>query len=271
MRTLISFDIKADFVFLKKPDTNDPMYLTFNMLHKPAFLGILGAIVGLGGFSEFVKEKKKGKKSKAATIDNSKNGKFSEYYTKLNHIPVGIKPLGDENGNFQKTIIKYTNQVGYANDDGTLIVTEQTLIKPAYRCYLLLDLEQSLEKKLFDNIKNYHAEYLPYLGKNDFSLWWENFLGYQFEKFNPEKSYKLISIFIKEQMLKDNVKKQPIKPLINSSSGKFMYFENLPVSYHKELLQYEYEPFAYTDWEVENIYPVENLYKLSSDEIIQLF
>ena len=46
---LISFDIQADFGFFKKPDYNDGVLLTYNMLHKPALLGILGAIIGLRG------------------------------------------------------------------------------------------------------------------------------------------------------------------------------------------------------------------------------
>ena len=50
MDKLISFDLRGDFGMLKKPDTNEPVYLTFNMLHKPALLGILGAILGLKGF-----------------------------------------------------------------------------------------------------------------------------------------------------------------------------------------------------------------------------
>ena len=57
MNKVISIDLKADFGFFKKPDTNDPIYLTFNMLHKPALLGILGAILGLMGFSEAKKKK----------------------------------------------------------------------------------------------------------------------------------------------------------------------------------------------------------------------
>lgn len=41
---LISFDIQADFGFFKKPDYNDGVLLTYNMLHKPALLGILGLL-----------------------------------------------------------------------------------------------------------------------------------------------------------------------------------------------------------------------------------
>ncbi|MFT5747850.1 MAG: CRISPR-associated protein Cas5h, partial [Saprospiraceae bacterium] len=151
MKQLISFDIKADFGFLKKPDTNEPMYLTFNMIHKPFVLGLLGAILGERGFQ--------------------KNGVFPDYYLKLKDIPIGIMPLDDEKGNFQKTVIKYNNGVGYASHEtgGNLIITEQTLVKPSYRIYLLTD-----NQELIQRIQNNEAEFLPYLGKNDFSLWWEN-------------------------------------------------------------------------------------------------
>ena len=47
---LISFDLQADFGFFKKPDYNDGMLLTYNMLHKPALLGLLGAVIGLQGY-----------------------------------------------------------------------------------------------------------------------------------------------------------------------------------------------------------------------------
>ena len=55
MIKLISVDFYADFGFLKKPDTNNPMYFSFNMLHKPALLGILGAIIGERGFYDDTK------------------------------------------------------------------------------------------------------------------------------------------------------------------------------------------------------------------------
>lgn len=49
---LISFDIQADFGFFKKPDYNDGVLLTYNMLHKPALLGILGGYYRFAGLSE---------------------------------------------------------------------------------------------------------------------------------------------------------------------------------------------------------------------------
>lgn len=277
MEKIISIDLKADFGFLKKPDTNEPIYLSFNMLHKPALLGILGAILGLGGFSESTKEVKKSKLKKGQeTLFQDKDKFLPPYYQKLKDLKVGIKPLLDENGNFEKTIIKYNNGVGYANLDGNLIISEQTLIKPAYRCYLLVDNDKELHTQLYDYLKNSKAEYLPYLGKNDFSVWWDNFQEYDIKSFSStEKSFKLSSVFIKEQTLKEGVQRSKgFKPRPTPNS-KFMYFENLPVGYNIDLMQYEYEAFAYTDWELQRDYEVNDLYELTSPdnkhEIIQLF
>lgn len=281
MDKIISIDIKADFGFLKKPDTNDPIYLTFNMLHKPALLGILGAVLGLQGFSDAKKEEKKGKK-KTKNQPVNKDELLPEYYQKLKDLKIGIQPLRfieneqnefeldkSFNGNFEKTIIKYNNGVGYANlDGGNLIVVEQTLIRPNYRCYMLA----GNDSQLYDCLKHSKAEYLPYLGKNDFSLWWNNFSEHNFSLFHSAEDFQLSSIFIKEETLKDGKKKQVVfNPSGNFSGNKFMYFENLPVAYNTDLMQYEYQPFAYTNWDLKQNYKVDNLYKLSSDEIIQLF
>lgn len=86
---------------------------------------------------------------------------------------VGIEPLEGrhEKGNFQKTIVKYTNTVGYANQDGNLLVEESMLIRPAYRCYLLLSEEHPDHRKLYEYIREGWAEYIPYLGKNEYPAW----------------------------------------------------------------------------------------------------
>lgn len=148
--SLISFDLKAEMGFFKKPDINNGIYLTYNMLHKPALMGILGAIIGLEGYGE--------------------NGKIPEYYVKLHHIPVGIEPVNSSKGNFSKEIISYNNSTGFANISGdkagaNLIVTEQVILNPCYRCYLLLNLDDQLERELHDYLRDGYAEYIPYMGK----------------------------------------------------------------------------------------------------------
>ncbi len=109
---IISFIIRSEKGFFKKPDINEDIYLTFNMIHKPSLLGIFGAIIGLKGFQ--------------------KNEEMPEYYQKLKNLQIGIKPINDEKGNFLKSIITYTNTTGFASEEesGNLIISEQTIINP---------------------------------------------------------------------------------------------------------------------------------------------
>jgi len=264
MKKLVSINIKSDFGFLKKPDTNYPIYLTFNMLHKPALLGILGAIIGEKGFQ--------------------KHGELPEYYKNLKSVPVAIAPLEEdgkayhESGNFAKTIIKYNNTTGLASEEegGNLMVTEQALVAPAFKCWIMLDMGKEKEARLYDYLKDCRAEYLPYLGKNEFSLWWDNFTEYDYEPFSSNKVFKIDSLFIKEETLKEGKVNLRFRPGVLSFSGnKYMYFERLPIGYiEAPLFQYKYKDFAFTNWELKQDYALPEsypLYKLSTDEIIQLF
>jgi len=268
MEKLISIDLFADFGMLKKPDTNEPVYLTFNMLHKPALLGILGAIAGESGFKE--------------------KGKLPDYYIKLKNLKVGIQPLEknskdeivSEKGNFQKTIITYNNTTGMASKEqgGNLMVTEQTLVAPSFRCYLLLDVENETHKKLDDNLSNYHAEYLPYIGKNEFSVWWENYKSMDgFSEYKPTGNFKIKSVYIKDAPLKNSLSDELYDPIFDDEPGgnTFSYFERLPVGYEdigSKTFQYEYKNFAFTDWSLKLKNEGSNLLlKVRENEIIQVF
>ena len=277
MNRLISVDFHADFGCLKKPDTNDPVYLTYNMLHRPAILGILGAIAGLSGFEKppTRKGRKKKKQPLKGLFDETPAIRIGEYYDELKDLKVGIRPLGShQNGNFEKTLITYVNGVGYANlDGGTLPVTEQTLIEPSYRCYVLFDKDTETYHTLYNHLHDRNAVFLPYLGKNEFSLWWDNWQEYEFEFFEPKGDpFKISSIFLKESPVKEGKSQSGRRAYTVGSAGEFMYFERLPVSYDLEMVQYELADFAFTDASLRSEYPVGNLYKLNgTNEIVQLF
>jgi len=255
---LISFDLKAEMGFLKKPDINDGIYLTYNMLHKPALLGILGAIAGLGGYKE--------------------NSKWPEYYDKLKHLKIGIEPLNSEKGNFQKTTIGYNNTTGFANDDGNLQITEQVIIAPSFRCYLLLDTENADEQTLFERIKKQQSEFLPYLGKNDFSAWWDkdSVKEYNFDTRKPEETFQIKTIFCKKDTTVKNEKEDAFVgfDIFNGSLGEnevFFYFEKLPIGFNELLFQYELADFSYTTTKFKKETSLSNLYYLISESIyIQL-
>lgn len=254
---LISFDLKAEMGFFKKPDINDGIYLTYNMLHKPALLGILGAVLGLRGFEV--------------------NSKWPEYYEKLYHVKVGIQPLNSSNGNFEKEIVSYNNGTGFASmeEGGNLIVTEQILLKPEYRCYLLLDTDNELERKLLDNIMAGKAEYLPYLGKNDFSAWWTDAKVYdKCEMFNFDKDFKVVSLFAKTDAVSKHVANAMMGMMVTKSEPPFMYFEKLPIAYDATLFQYCYADFVYSNATFKKDMDMSDagkFYVINDKEIIQLF
>lgn len=241
---LISFDLKADFAFFKKPDYNAGIQLSYNMLHKPALLGILGAIIGLEGYK--------------------KKGELPEYFEKLNHLLVGITPLGHENGNFPKTVLRYTNGVGYANKDGNLLVDETMLIAPAYRCFLSLDIDRELERKLHNYILEQKAEFIPYLGKNEFQAWINGFKEYSFSKLETKDSFSVDSLFIKSGIVKNQVVDSEIAFDFSFVGGAFTYFERLPIGFNQELMQYEMGEFAFTDWKMKSNTHIPSLYSLKA-------
>jgi CRISPR-associated protein Cas5h len=228
MQKLISIDLKADFGFFRKPDTNGTVNQSYNMLHKPALLGILGAIIGLEGYKEF--------------------GKLPQYYELLKDIKIGIQPIGDEKGVFKKTTIKYTNTVGYANKGSTFLTEEAVLINPGYRIYMLLDLNDTYQGLLYKRLKAGEAEYLPYFGKNEFGTCYDNYdlkRGSSFREDYPiEQSvydgrlYEIKSIFCKSIVVRNSVDDgaddfTDIDFDFILSTNPFVYFERLPFCFEE--------------------------------------
>ncbi len=253
---LISFDLKADFAFFRKPETNATINLSYNIIHKPALLGVLGAILGLEGYKE--------------------KGKLPQYYEVLKNLQVGIEPLNHDKGNYAKTKIKYTNTIGYANKGANFLTEELTLVSPEYRIYLLLDETLEYQQKLIDYLSNGIAEYIPYLGKNEFTAWWHTntYREYTFsEKEAPHDGVKIKSVFQKRSILKGNTE-APSPDFLNPDAFEhsFMYFERLPRDFDLELMQYDIAEFVYSNNYFINAQTLENLIYINElDSYVQLF
>ena len=240
---LISFDLKADFAFFRKPDTNATINLSYNIIHRPAVLGILGAIIGLEGYKE--------------------KGQMPQYYDVLKDVRIGIEPLNHDKGNYSKTNIKYSNTVGYANKGTNFLTEELTLVNPEYRIYLLLNEDDDYQKQLPENLKKGCAEFIPYLGKNEFTAWWssDSYKEYDFsESETPNEKVKILSIFQKKTVLKDNLETL-FADLLNFDQEEtpFIYFERLPKDFDLTLMQYQMAEFAYSNFLISNAEKLENL------------
>jgi CRISPR-associated protein Cas5h len=250
MEKLISIDFKGDFGFFRKPDANNTVNLSYNLLHKPALLGILGAIIGMDGYKE--------------------KGKMPEYYVKLNHIPLGIMPLKHEKGNFQKTVIKYSNTVGYANKGTTFLTEEATLIKPSYRIFVLLNTDNEDELKLYSYLQNGEAVYLPYFGKNEHYAWWDSdsFKEYEYEKANNTQDGIFVkTLFIKEIIVKEH-RQESVFDMFSFIEEElpYMYFERLPKDFDETLFQYKIADCVLTTVKMKNSIGIRSLYYLPQEK-----
>jgi len=244
MKKLISFTIKADFGMFKKPDINDKIFVSYNMIHKPYLLGILGAIMGYAGHNQ-----------------NNDKSKMPEYYEKLKDIRVAIAPSSENGGIFKKEFIIFNNTT-----NGSIAnITEQTLVNPAYRIYLELD--DIKHKELIDSLKNNKAVYPPYMGKNEFSLWWDNFRVYnRVEEVNSKrKEFEIISIIKRDKDFE--IKGTGYK---ERTANYFYLFERLPIGFDEQLKQYKYYDFIYTNAIFKNKSSLKNLYECD-EGVICLF
>ena len=243
MKQLVSFTIKAEFGMFKKPDINDKIFVSYNMIHKPYLLGILGAIMGYAGHNQ-----------------NQDKSKMPEYYEKLKDIKVAIAPSSENGGIFKKEFIIFNNTT-----NGSIAnITEQTLVNPAYRIYLELD--DKKDKELIGKLEKNEAIYPPYMGKNEFSLWWDNFKVHdKFEKIDSKEKFEVRTIIKKPEnfVLKNSGYKE-------RTTNYFYLFERLPIGFDEQLKQYNYHEFLYTNAVFKTNRNLENLYECD-EGVICLF
>lgn len=166
MRAL-RFELSGETAFFKKPDVNVYAYFTYSHIHKVALYGLLGAVLGLGGYTQqYERNVALGGKGK----QDSPVMPYPEFYEVLRHASVSIVPHGDR-GYFAKKIQIFNNTVGYASQEegGVLNVREQWLERPCWTIYVADDggVSQDVFDRLADYVQHSKAEYIPYLGKND--------------------------------------------------------------------------------------------------------
>lgn len=158
---ILRFTLSGKNAFFKKPEVNSYVYFTYGNIHKIALLGMFGAILGYGGYTQI---KDFGKKNKKEKLKES----FPEFYEKLKDLKISILPAAENRRGFiPKKIQAFNNSVGYASREqgGNLIVKEQWLENPKWEICLLIESEEA--EKVKQSICGKTCIYYPYLGKND--------------------------------------------------------------------------------------------------------
>jgi len=230
---VLKFTLSGNTAFFKKPDVNTYYYFTYGNIHKVALLGILGSILGFGGYNQQIQTKED----------------YPEFYKKLEKVKVGIVPKS-EYGYFTKKVQVFNNSVGYASKEkgGNLIVKEQWLENVIWDIYVLIS--GDMEKEISNALLNNSFKYIPYLGKNDHMANITNveIISNVDKNKNPQKLnslfYKNLFEFVEEEF--DIMSDDDIEII-------YKYEEMLPVKLEKESNKYILENFAYTNSKVENI------------------
>lgn len=250
----ISFILGGKTAMFKKPDVNSYAYFTYNNIHKPALLGILGSIIGLGGYTQLFNKNKQieelnksiKKKEDKKPLDDG----YPEFYEKLKDLKVSIRPLGN-NGYFSKKIQVFNNSVGYASKElgGNLIVREQWLEKASWQILILED-DSAEFIKLKEFLLTEKCSFIPYLGKNDHPANIKNVKNIELNK-NIEFE-KLDSLFIEDELE------------IYSRAGRdilpFLFKESSPVFLQNDFHFYINKNFIFTNQKLKLKSNYENIY-----------
>ncbi len=222
MQKAIKFKLFGKTAFFKKPEVNEYAYFTYNNIHKIALLGMLGSIIGLGGYNQ------------------QKENRYPEFYEKLKGLKIAIVPNKDLKGNYPKKIQTFNNSVGYASNEegGNLIVREQWLENPSWTIYLYNDgmVEESIYNKLGEYLLQRKTVYIPYLGKNDHPATITEVEEIELKK---EKLDHIDSIFLENIEIDDFDSVDELPYLVK---------EMQPIKLQEQYNFYEYENFIYTNY-----------------------
>lgn len=235
----LRFTLSGKNGFFKKPEVNSYVYFTYGNIHRIALMGIFGAILGYGGYSQVKDFMKKNRKKETLTES------FPEFYEKLKNVKISILPSMDHyHGTIPKKIQTFNNSVGYASKEqgGNLIVREQWLENPKWDIVILMDSEEA--EKIRDAICAKKCVYYPYLGKNDHmadigNLW----LGEVKEmEFDMGRLDCLVPADIADIADLDEDKREDL-----DACGTFKYQEALPWALDPWTNLYVMRTFFYTD------------------------
>lgn len=222
MQKAIKFKLFGKTAFFKKPEVNEYAYFTYNNIHKIALLGMLGAIIGLGGYNQQQEEN------------------YPEFYEKLKDLKIAIVPDKKLKGIYPKKIQTFNNSVGYASNEegGNLIIREQWLENPSWTIYFYND--GTVEEEIYQRLKQYllHGKtvYIPYLGKND----------------HPASITEVEEITLQETGLDyiDSIFTENIEIDSFDSVDELPYYikEIQPIKLEEQYNFYEYDSFIYTNY-----------------------
>lgn len=179
MKKVLLLELKGKFGHFNDPVTM-PKYFkrSYNIIPKNTFLGLIGGMLGLKGYSE---------------MEN-----MPEFYELLKEMKIFIIP---KKYPFKKFVIQYNSLNSFANNDKkdpNVIMKEEILLNPNFEIGIQVENSELYEKiKLF--LEKKKSVYHLYLGKNEFFAN-INYLGEQEIKPIEKTEIEVSSIFPVESL-----------------------------------------------------------------------
>lgn len=239
----IRFELSGQHACFRKPDVNVHAYFTYNNIHKVALLGVLGSILGLGGYTQLFNKSTDEQEKPLGQTDEKYDDGFPEFYQRLKDFKVSIVPKS-QYGYFSKKIQTFNNSVGYASQEtgGNLVVREQWLENPSWEIWILSN-ESDDYKLLKQYLQESKTKFIPYLGKNDHFANIKNVEVLQLEKASAKDKY-MDSLFFSKDIDKDFGYER-------DGEMPFFFLEFSPVALEKHNHMYVLEELVFTNFSVE--------------------
>lgn len=231
---ILKFKLSGKSAFFRNNEVNDgDITYSYGHIHKVALLGILGAILGLGGHNQ------------AYYRDKSKYI-HPEFYEVLGALKVAICP-NSEFGYFQRKKYNMVNTCGYSvNKDTkhgqTLMYTEQWIENPSWDIYLDLDsIDLEIADKLTDYISNNKCVYPTYLGKTNHPAIISDVSILEGIESDNHQTIHINSMFIKTPSV------EPKVSFLDDEDDVFEYREVLPTNYLDDSCFYKTDLYVFTN------------------------
>lgn len=234
---ILKFNLSGQTAFFRNNDVNDgDITYSYGHIHKVALMGVLGAVLGLGGHN---------------TAYNKTKGKYiyPKFYEVLKDIKVAICPKA-KYGYFERKKQNMINTCGYSINKDTkkgqiLMYTEQYIENPSWDIYIDLNsIESDVAEKMKDFILHNKAVYIPYLGKTNHAAIISDMKVCE-GKISNEKIVNLHSMFPFTSGIKKHV------DIFADEDSIFEYREILPISYSESNCYYKSKLFVYSNRQYE--------------------
>lgn len=207
----LKFDIHGRYGFFKNHESNS-VYMSYQFIHKPSVLGILGCIVGLDGWRQMKQH----------------DGKL-EYYEVFKNAKISIIPKSSYYDVFYETI---NNSTGFVNIDaskkgGATANIKRQILQDPY--YTIIIQEEGIDKESYNKLKEMlfkgESIYPVCLGNNTYKANISNVEEIQLEDCN-EKDDLIINSLVLENEIEEIYKE--------SEDGAEQYESHtwLPVDYN---------------------------------------